>query len=129
MTAGPPTYDPLIGEWMAGTTPLRDVSGTWYGGDNVDERRNPFRLGPSTARERRFRATTADVSAVGSPGTTECVSEVERTRQEEEGEHPEVDRAYDVDDGGQVPEKADTYDGPDPEDDPPGEADDEDQGI
>jgi hypothetical protein len=58
------------------------------------------------------------------------VSGTEHTRQREEGEHPEVDRAYERDQGGQVPEgqaEEVEYDGPDPTDD--GSYEDEDQGV
>jgi hypothetical protein len=64
------------------------------------------------------------------PGS--IVSETEQTRREVEGEHPEVDRAYEEGEGGQVPEKQDppeAYEGPDPEADRSGDADDEDQGT
>jgi hypothetical protein len=59
------------------------------------------------------------------------MSETEQSRQDEEGEHPEVDRAYDRARGGQVPEGQGEggYSGPDPEDDAAGEADDEDQAV
>lgn len=57
------------------------------------------------------------------------MSETEKTRREEEGEHPELDRAYDTEEGGQVPEDRDAYEGPDPQDDAPGQGDDEDQGV
>ena len=60
------------------------------------------------------------------------MSETERSRQEEEGEHPEVDRSYDRDRGGQVPEKQgreERYEGPDPEDDPAGHGEDENQAV
>lgn len=59
------------------------------------------------------------------------MSETEQSRREEEGEHPEVDRAYEREDGGQVPDgQAESeYPGPDPTDDRSGDAADEDQGI
>lgn len=57
------------------------------------------------------------------------MSETEQTRREGAGEHPELDRAYDREEGGQVPEDQDTYEGPDPADEPPGQGDDEDQGV
>jgi hypothetical protein len=47
------------------------------------------------------------------------------------GEHPEVDRAYERDEGGEVPEgqaEESDYAGPDPTDDE-GSHEDEDQGI
>lgn len=60
------------------------------------------------------------------------MSETERSRQREEGEHPEVDRSYDRERGGQVADEQgepEDYEGPDPEDEPAGLGDDEDQGI
>ena len=61
------------------------------------------------------------------------MSETERSRRADEGEHPEVDRSYDRERGGQLPdeqgERDEAYDGPDPEDEPGGLADDEDQGV
>ena len=58
------------------------------------------------------------------------MSQTDETRREEEGEHPELDRAYDREEGGQVPDdQDDAYSGPDPQDDPPGQGDDEDQGV
>jgi hypothetical protein len=58
------------------------------------------------------------------------VSETEESPQEQEGEHPEVDRAYDRDEGGQVPENQANgeYRGPDPEQDEDGQGD-EDQSV
>jgi hypothetical protein len=69
------------------------------------------------------------------------MSQTERSRRDEEGDHPELDRAYDEAEGGQVPQGQDPqgpetrrqqppeeYDGPDPEADPSGDASDEDQG-
>jgi hypothetical protein len=61
------------------------------------------------------------------------VSERERSRQAEEGDHPEADRSYDRERSGQVPdEQGDrdkAYEGPDPDDEPAGPGDDEGQGI
>lgn len=59
------------------------------------------------------------------------MSETEDTRREEEGEHPEVDRAYDAGEGGQVPEGQPglEYEGPNPEGDRKGDAADEDQAV
>jgi hypothetical protein len=60
------------------------------------------------------------------------VSETEESRRNEEGEHPELDRGYERDEGGQIPEKQgrdDEYHGPDPGKDEAGDADDEDQGV
>jgi hypothetical protein len=60
-----------------------------------------------------------------------AVSETEHSRQAE-GEHPEVDRSYDREKGGQVPEgqgNREDYVGPDPEDESAVAGDDEDQGI
>ena len=57
------------------------------------------------------------------------MSGTEETRREEEGENPELDRAYDSEEGGQVPREQDAYEGPDPDDDPAGQANDEDQGV
>jgi hypothetical protein len=57
------------------------------------------------------------------------MSGTEERRREEEGEHPELDRAYNSDEGGQVPGEQAAYEGPDPEDDPDGQGDDEDQGV
>ncbi len=54
------------------------------------------------------------------------------SRQERDGEHPEVDRAYDQGEGGQVPEdqeESEGYHGPDPESDEAGQGDDEDQAV
>jgi hypothetical protein len=58
------------------------------------------------------------------------MSDTEESRQDEEGEHPELDRAYDGDAGGQVPDgqREKGYQGPDPEQDGSGD-DDEDQGV
>jgi hypothetical protein len=59
------------------------------------------------------------------------VSDVE-SGTEQETDHPEVDRAYDRERGGQVPEgqeENESYEGPDPEDDERGNRDDEDQGV
>lgn len=59
------------------------------------------------------------------------MSNVEETRRQEEGEHPEVDRAFDERRGGQVPGEQDRegYTGPDPEEENGGNGSDEDQGI
>jgi hypothetical protein len=60
------------------------------------------------------------------------MSETEESRRREEGEHPELDRAYDENEGGQVPENQDVpaaYEGPDPEADRSGDGADEDQGV
>ena len=59
------------------------------------------------------------------------MSEREHAQRDEEVEHPEVDRAYERDQGGQVPEDQSPmeYTGPDPADDRPGDGDDEDQGT
>jgi hypothetical protein len=59
------------------------------------------------------------------------MSNVEETRREEEGDHPEVDRAFDEHRGGQVPEEQDDdrYRGPDPEEEAAGSGSDEDQGT
>ena len=61
------------------------------------------------------------------------MSDTERSRHEEEGQHPEVDRSYDRERGGQVPDEQgdrdEGYEGPDPDDDRAGRGDDEDQGI
>jgi hypothetical protein len=60
------------------------------------------------------------------------VSRTERSRRDEEGQHPEVDRSYDRERGGQLPdEQHENQDdeGPDPEADSAGHGDDEDQGI
>jgi hypothetical protein len=71
----------------------------------------------------------------GSPPVTreeKTVSDTEQSRQEREGDHPELDRAYDRDRGGQVPEhqeESGEYRGPDLEDDEPGQGDVEDQGV
>jgi hypothetical protein len=59
------------------------------------------------------------------------LSETEQSREEERG-HPEVDRSYDRELGGQVPDDQgdrEDYDGPDPENDGAGRGDDEDQAI
>jgi hypothetical protein len=61
-----------------------------------------------------------------------AVFETEDAGRGEEGEHPELDRAYDREEGGQVPEQQDRddgYSGPDPGQDRTGDGDDEDQGI
>jgi hypothetical protein len=57
-------------------------------------------------------------------------SDTDRSRREGEGEHPEIDRAYEREEGGQVPsqDEADSYEGPDPEAEAPGDGADEDQG-
>jgi hypothetical protein len=59
------------------------------------------------------------------------VSQTERSRQDEEGQHPEVDRSYDRERGGQIPDEQgqQDYEGPDPQAEPAGQGDDEDQGI
>jgi hypothetical protein len=60
------------------------------------------------------------------------MSQTERSRQDEEGQHPEVDRSYERDEGGQVPDEQGRearYEGPDPEEDPAGHGDDEDQAV
>lgn len=59
------------------------------------------------------------------------MSNGEESRQDEKGEHPELDRAYDRDRGGQIPEgqEGGEYDGPDPETDEPGQGEDEDQAV
>jgi hypothetical protein len=44
-------------------------------------------------------------------------------------DHPEVDRAYDRAEGGDVPDEQTDYQGPDPEADPKGDREDEDQGT
>jgi hypothetical protein len=58
------------------------------------------------------------------------MSNTEESRKREEGEHPEIDRAYERQDGGQLPSDQDDagYSGPDPQDDEPGDGADEDQG-
>jgi hypothetical protein len=56
------------------------------------------------------------------------MTETEEPRDDETGEHPDLDRAYDTEEGGQIP-KGQPYDGPDPADNPPGQEDDEDQAI
>jgi hypothetical protein len=60
------------------------------------------------------------------------LSNTHESRKEQEGEHPEVDRAYDPEHGGQIPEgqeEDEEYTGPDPEDDDAGGDSDEDQGV
>lgn len=59
------------------------------------------------------------------------MSETEHAERDEEVEHPEVDRAYERDEGGQVPEEQSSpeYGGPDPTEDRSGDGDDEDQGV
>jgi hypothetical protein len=60
------------------------------------------------------------------------MSETERSRRDEEGRHPDVDRSYESERGGQIPDEQrdrEDYEGPDPEAEPAGRADDEDQGI
>lgn len=59
------------------------------------------------------------------------MSEAEHAQRDEEVEHPEVDRAYERDEGGQVPEDQSRrgYSGPDPTEDRSGDGADEDQGT
>jgi hypothetical protein len=59
------------------------------------------------------------------------VSETEETRRRDEGDHPEVDRSYERDQGGQLPDDQEDagYDGPDPSSDEAGDGEAEDQGI
>ena len=62
------------------------------------------------------------------------MSNLEETRGQEEGDHPEIDRAFDERRGGQVPEGEsyavpDSYAGPDPEEKDVGDGSDEDQGT
>ena len=60
------------------------------------------------------------------------MSETDHAPHDEEVEHPEVDRAYERDQGGQVPDEEESpreYGGPDPTEDRSGDGDDEDQGI
>ncbi|MBA2741964.1 MAG: hypothetical protein H0U46_08130 [Actinobacteria bacterium] len=56
------------------------------------------------------------------------MSQTDEQREEQEGEHPEKDRAYDRDEGGQVPDEQ-PYEGPDPTQDEAGDGNDEDQGV
>ena len=55
----------------------------------------------------------------------------EQAHRDEEVEHPEVDRAYARDEGGQVPEEDTPREdsGPDPADDRSGDQDDDRQGL
>ena len=60
------------------------------------------------------------------------MSETDHAPRDEEVEHPEVDRAYERDEGGQVPDEEESpreYGGPDPTEDRAGDGDDEDQAI
>ncbi len=63
------------------------------------------------------------------------MSNLEETRGQEEGDHPEIDRAFDERRGGQVPEEqageshAGPYAGPDPDEKDVGDGSDEDQGT
>ena len=59
------------------------------------------------------------------------MSETDHAQRDDEVEHPELDRAYERDEGGQVPEEQSSteYTGPDPTEDRPGDGGDEDQGT